>query len=194
MARIAGVKSIHIAKITSYGENGKPVYGEVKELKQFISFSSTKNFSEMNWYSNDIVEETFKNVVDMDIEIVLGKLDNETKGLIMGSQYTEKGVLIEKADDAQAEFAIIVVLSQMGTTNGTINQVFYRTKLTMDGVSAETKTDSVTDSQLTLTGKAIPLSNGRISCTIDSLDPKADSQIIANWTKSVYDPDEHKSL
>ena len=38
MARIAGVKSIHIAKITSYGENGKPVYGEVKELKQFISF------------------------------------------------------------------------------------------------------------------------------------------------------------
>ena len=96
MARIAGVKSIHIAKIESYGENGKPVYGEVKELKQFISFSSTKNFSEMNWYSNDIVEETFKTVVDVELEIVLGKLDNETKGLIMGSQYTEKGVLVEK--------------------------------------------------------------------------------------------------
>ena len=189
MARIAGVKSIHIAKIESYDEGGKPLYGEVKELKQFISFSSTKNFSEMNWYSNDIVEETFKTVVDMELEIVLGKLDNETKGLIMGSQYTEKGVLIEKADDAQAEFAIIVVLSQMGTTNGTINQVFYLTKLTMDGVSAETKTDSVTDSKLTLTGRAIPLSNGRISCTIDSLDSKADSQVIANWTKSVYDPD-----
>ena len=190
MARIAGVKSIHIAKIESYDESGKPTYGAVKELKQFISFSSTKNFSEMNWYSNDIVEETFKNVVDMDIEIVLGKLDNETKGLIMGSEYNEKGVLIEKADDAQAEFAIIVVLSQMGTTNGTLNQVFYRTKLTMDGVSAETKTDSVTDSQLTLTGKAIPLSNGRIACTIDSLDSKADAQVIANWTKSVYDPDQ----
>ena len=189
MARIAGVKSIHIAKIESYDEGGKPKNGEIKELKQFISFSSTKNFSEMNWYSNDIVEDTFKTVVDMELEIVLGKLDNETKGLIMGSQYTEKGVLVEKADDAQAEFAIIVVLSQMGTTNGTINQVFYRTKLTMDGVSAETKTDSVTDSQLTLTGRAIPLSNGRISCTIDSLDSKADAQVIANWTKSVYDPD-----
>ena len=188
MARIAGVKSIHIAKIESYGENGKPTYGEIKELKQFISFSSTKNFSEMNWYSNDIVEETFKTVVDMELEIVLGKLDNETKGLIMGSQYTNKGVLVEKADDAQAEFAVIVVLSQMGSTNGTVNQVFYRTKLTMDGVSAETKTDSVTDSQLTLTGRAIPLADGRISCTIDSLDPKADSQVITNWTKSVYDP------
>ena len=194
MARIAGVKSIHIAKIESYGENGKPVYGEVKELKQFISFSSTKNFSEMNWYSNDIVEETFKTVVDMDIEIVLGKLDNETKGLIMGSQYTNKGVLVEKADDAQAEFAVIVVLSQMGATNGTINQVFYRTKLSIDGLSAETKTDSITDSQLTLNGRAIPLADGRISCTIDSLDPKADAQVVANWTKSVYDPTQSPSL
>ena len=188
MARIAGVKSIHIAKIESYGENGKPAYGEVKELKQFISFSSTKNFSEMNWYSNDIVEETFKTVVDVELEIVLGKLDNETKGLIMGSQYTNKGVLVEKADDAQAEFAVIVVLSQMGATNGTINQVFYRTKLSIDGLSAETKTDSITDSQLTLTGRAIPLADGRISCTIDSLDETADSQVVANWTKSVYDP------
>ena len=187
MARIAGVKSIHIAKIESYDEGGKPVYGEVKELKQFISFSSTKNFSEMNWYSNDIVEETFKTVVDMELEIVLGKLDNETKALIMGSEYNDKGVLVEKADDAQAEFAVIVVLSQMGTTNGTINQVFYRTKLTMDGLSAETKTDSVTDSQLTLTGRAIPLADGRISCTIDSLDETADSEVVANWTKSVYD-------
>lgn len=49
MARIAGVKFLGLAKIESYGENGKPVYGEVKEIKQFISFSSTKNFSEMNW-------------------------------------------------------------------------------------------------------------------------------------------------
>ena len=187
MARIAGVKSIHIAKIESYGENGKPTYGEIKELKQFISFSSTKNFSEMNWYSNDIVEETFKSVVDMELEIVLGKLDNETKALIMGSEYNSKGVLVEKSDDAQAEFAVIVVLSQMGTTNGTINQVFYRTKLSIDGLSAETKTDSVTDSQLTLTGRAIPLADGRISCTVDSLDETADEEVVANWTKSVYD-------
>ena len=189
MARIAGVKSIHIAKIESYDEGGKPVYGEIKELKQFISFSSTKNFSEMNWYSNDIVEETFKTVVDMELEIVLGKLDNKTKGLIMGSQYTEKGVLIEKADDAQAEFAIIVVLSQMGTTNGTLNYVFYRTKMTLEGIEAETKTDSITDSQVTLSGKAIPLANGRIASSIDSLDSKADTQVVANWTKTVYVPE-----
>ena len=188
MARIAGVQYLGIAKIESYDESNLPVYGEVQEIRQFISFSSTKNFSEMNWYSNDIVEETFKNVVDIDIEIVLGKLSNELKALIMGSTYTEEGVMIEASNDAQQEFAVIVVLSQMGTTNGTLNYVFYRTKLTLEGVEAETKTDSITDSQLTLSGKAIPLSNGRIASSIDSLDAKADDTVISNWTKNVYMP------
>ena len=189
MARIAGVQYLGIAKIESYDENNLPVYGDVQEIRQFISFSSTKNFSEMNWYSNDIVEETFKNVVDIDVEIVLGKLSNELKALIMGSTYTEQGVMVEASNDAQQEFAVIVVLSQMGTVNGTLNYVFYRTKLTLEGVEAETKTDSITDSQLTLSGKAIPLANGRIASSIDSLDAKADSTVITNWTKSVYMPD-----
>lgn len=188
MARIAGVQYLGIAKIESYDENNLPVYGDVQEIRQFISFSSTKNFSEMNWYSNDIVEETFKNVVDIDVEIVLGKLSNEVKALIMGSTYTESGVMIEASNDAQQEFAVIVVLSQMGTVNGTLNYVFYRTKLTLEGVEAETKTDSITDSQLTLSGKAIPLANGRIASSIDSLDSKADAQVIENWTKDVYMP------
>ena len=183
------VQYLGIAKIESYNESNLPVYGEVQEIRQFISFSSTKNFSEMNWYSNDIVEETFKNVVDIDVEIVLGKLSNEVKSLIMGSTYTDKGVMVEASNDAQQEFAVIVVLSQMGTVNGTLNYVFYRTKLTLEGVEAETKTDSITDSQLTLSGKAIPLANGRIASSIDSLDAKADSTVISNWTKSVYMPE-----
>ena len=189
MARIAGVQYLGIAKIESYDENNLPVYGEIQEIRQFISFSSTKNFSEMNWYSNDIVEETFKNVVDIDVEIVLGKLSNELKALFMGSTYTDKGVMVEASNDAQQEFAVIVVLSQMGTTNGTLNYVFYRTKMTLEGIEAETKTDSITDSQVTLSGKAIPLANGRIASSIDSLDTNADAEVVANWTTSVYNPD-----
>ena len=189
MARIAGVQYLGVAKIESYDESNLPVYDEVQEIRQFISFSSTKNFSEMNWYSNDIVEETFKNVVDIDIEIVLGKLSNELKALFMGSTYTDKGVMVEASNDAQQEFAVIVVLSQMGTVNGTLNYVFYRTKLTLEGIEAETKTDSITDSQVTLSGKAIPLANGRIASSIDSLDANADAQVVANWTNSVYIPE-----
>ena len=48
MARISGVKYLGIAEITGYTA-GKPTYGAIQELKQFISFSSTKNFSETSW-------------------------------------------------------------------------------------------------------------------------------------------------
>ena len=76
MARIAGAifrnrkKSNHMMKI---------IYQFTVKFKKFISFSSTKNFSEMNWYSNDIVEETFKNVVDIELKCFIGKLSNELK-------------------------------------------------------------------------------------------------------------------
>ena len=43
------VQYLGIAKIESYDENNLPVYGKIQEIRQFISFSSTKNFSEMNW-------------------------------------------------------------------------------------------------------------------------------------------------
>lgn len=186
MARIAGVKFLGIAPLT-YDESGNPQYGAVTEIKQFVSFSGSKNFSEMNWYSNDVVEETFANVVDIDLEIVVGRLSAELRSRLMGSEYSqENGVMVEKSDDAQQEFALIVVLSQMGTVNGTVNQVYYRVKLTVDGYEAETKTDSITDSTVTITGKAIPLSDGRIVASIDSLDEHASEEIINNWTTAVY--------
>lgn len=188
MARIAGVKYLGIAPLT-YTVDGKPQWGTPVEIKQFVSFSGTKNFSEMNWYSNDVVEETFKGVVDIDLEIVVGRLSAELRSMLMGSEYDqETGVMVEKSDDAQKEFGLIVVLSQMGTTNGTVNQVYYRVKLTVDGYEAETKTDSVTDSPVTISGKAIPLSDGRIVSTIDSLDPNADPTVLANWKNAVYNP------
>ena len=58
----------------------------------------------MSWYSNDVVEETFKNVVDVDLEIVVGRLSPELRATLMGSEYTEKGVMVEKSDDVQPEF------------------------------------------------------------------------------------------
>lgn len=186
MARIAGVKFLGIAPLT-ISESGVPSYGEVKEIKQFVSFSGTKNFSEMSWYSNDVTEETFKNVVDVDVEIVVGKLQNEIKALLVGSDYNaETGVLTESSTDAQKEFALIVVLSQMGSEFGTLNQVYYRCKLNVENLEGETKTDSVTDSPVTISGKAIPLPNGRIGCSIDSLDSAADQAIVKDWTKDVY--------
>ena len=185
MSRIAGVKYLGIAPITKQS-GGKESYGSPIELKQFVSFSATKNYSETSWYSNDQTEETFNAIVDEDIEIVLGHLSGDLRAKLSGANYDAKGVMTEKSDDEQAEFGLIVVLSQL--PKGTLNKAYYRVKLKVESTEGETKTDSINDSTVTLTGKAIPNSEGIICRTIDSTDTNADAGVVSNWTKNVYVP------
>lgn len=184
MSRIAGVKYLGIAPIKKSGT--KETYETPIELKQFVSFSATKNYSETSWYSNDQTEETFNAIVDEDIEIVLGHLSGDLRAKLSGATYDSKGVMTEKSDDEQAEFGLIVVLSQLPT--GTLNKAYYRVKLKVEATEGETKTDSINDSTVTLSGKAIPNSEGIICRTIDSTDTTADATVVSNWTKAVYVP------
>lgn len=186
MSRIAGVKYLGIAPINKSG--GRETYETPIELKQFVSFSATKNYSETSWYSNDQTEETFNAIVDEDIEIVLGHLPGNLRAKLSGANYDAKGVMTEKSDDEQPEFGLIVVLSQLPT--GTLNKAYYRVKLKVEATEGETKTDSINDSTVTLTGKAIPNSEGIICRTIDSTDTTADATVVTNWTKAVYVPAE----
>lgn len=186
MSRIAGVKYLGIAPINKSG--GRETYETPIELKQFVSFSATKNYSETSWYSNDQTEETFNAIVDEDIEIVLGHLSGDLRAKLSGANYDAKGVMTEKSDDEQPEFGLIVVLSQLPT--GTLNKAYYRVKLKVEATEGETKTDSINDSTVTLTGKAIPNSEGIICRTIDSTDATADATVVTNWTKKVYVPAE----
>lgn len=48
MSRIAGVQYLALCDITS-GAGGAVTYGTPTEIKQFISFSATKNFSDTSW-------------------------------------------------------------------------------------------------------------------------------------------------
>ena len=184
MSRIAGVKYLAIAPINKSG--GRETYETPIELKQFVSFSATKNYSETSWYSNDQTEETFNAIVDEDIEIVLGHLSGDLRAKLSGANYDAKGVMTEKSDDEQPEFGLIVVLSKLPT--GTLNKAYYRVKLKVEATEGETKTDSINDSTVTLTGKAIPNSEGIICRTIDSTDTTADATVISNWTNAVYVP------
>lgn len=186
MSRIAGVKYLGIAPINKSGL--KETYEAPIELKQFVSFSATKNYSETSWYSNDQTEETFNAIVDEDIEIVLGHLSGDLRAKLSGANYDDKGVMTEKSDDEQAEFGLIVVLSQL--PKGTLNKAYYRVKLKVESTEGETKTDSINDSTVTLSGKAIPNSEGIICRTIDSTDENADSTVVSKWTTAVYVPTE----
>lgn len=188
--RISGVLFLGIAPLQSDSGSAAPIWGEVVEIPQFENFSGEKQYSSADWYSNDRIEMSLKNISSIDFEITVGSLSSELRGMLTGASYDdENGVLIENADDAQAEYALIVRFSQMSAgAAGTYDVVYYRCTLSVDNLEAETKTDSINTTSITITGKAIPLRNGMIGASIDSYDENADTSVIDNWTKSVYFP------
>ena len=192
MARISGVQSVHIAQITTLGDTlDTTEFGEVIKLPQFISWTSTANRADAAWYSEDSTEETFSQITDYELEFVVGNLSLEHRALISGGtlvplQADIPAHVVYKKDDTQPEFAVIVKFSQQGNgKTGTVCQVYYRTKLNATSVEAETKTDSVTDSPFTITGKGIPLPDQTIMAQVDSYDA-ATSAVVSAWTTKPY--------
>ena len=131
---------------------------------------------------------SLKNITSVDFEITVGTISAEVRSMLTGATYDEEtGVLVERSDDAQSEYALIVRFSQMSAgSSGTYDIVYYRCTLSVDNLEAETKTDSINTTSITITGKAIPLRNGEIGASIDSFDENADPTIIQNWTSAVY--------
>jgi phi13 family phage major tail protein len=188
--RISGVLFLGIAPLLKDDGTESPTWGSVIEIPQFENFSGEKQYSSADWYSNDRIEMSLKNISSVDFEITVGSLSSELRAMLTGATYNqENGVLVENADDAQAEYALVIRFSQMSAgAAGTYDVVYYRCTLSVDNLEAETKTDSINTTSITITGKAIPLRSGTIGASIDSYDENADESIINNWTKSVYYP------
>ena len=187
--RISGVLFLGIAPLTS-DDGVKPTWGEVVEIPQFENFSGEKQYSSAEWYSNDRIEMSLKNITSVDFEITVGTISAEVRALLTGATYDqETGVLLERSDDAQSEYALIIRFSQMSAGSaGTYDVVYYRCTLSVDNLEAETKTDSINTTSITITGKAIPLRNGAIGASIDSFDEKAQKSVIDGWLDAVYYP------
>ena len=103
--RISGVLFLGIAPLTS-DDGVNPTWGEVVEIPQFENFSGEKQYSSAEWYSNDRIEMSLKNITSVDFEITVGTISAEVRALLTGATYdSETGVLLERSDDAQSEYA-----------------------------------------------------------------------------------------
>ena len=57
---------------------------------------------------------SLKNITSVDFEITVGTISAEVRALLTGATYDqETGVLLERSDDAQSEYALIIRFSQM---------------------------------------------------------------------------------
>lgn len=147
--RICGLRNIHIAKKTAEG-----TYETPKKLVGAKSLSTKNNLSETSFYSDDVMDFYQKGITSMEVEIELAYLTPELEALITGKTFDEAtGALISSANDQAATFAL---LYEATTLEQPIRRVVYECILSRDEFSTATKTDSISEQTIKLTGKAKP--------------------------------------
>lgn len=184
MSRIIGCRDLHIAELLTDPATGKPTYGTPKRVPSLISVSVSDTVEQVNFYSDDTVEQTSSKTSSKTVTIELGYLSNELESEITGKTFGTDGVLIQGASDAPKELALLFRAPK--SKNGDFRYVcLYKGTLNRTENQYDTQEDIVESANITLTGTFIPcLSNGRMSAVADSED--SDGTVISGWFTSVY--------
>ena len=104
MARVKGLKDIHIAMLLTDTEAGA-TYEVPKKLERSIKASLKPKASQVKNYSDDSVEEVINSFDSVDVEIEVNTLSIESRAILQGAKLV-KGVLLEKASDIAPTVAL----------------------------------------------------------------------------------------
>ena len=178
--RIIGLKNIHIAKITGKDRQGKYTYDTPVKLEGAKTFNTTNEVSENSFYSDDVMDYYSKNITSMTLEIELAYLTPEIESLLTGKTY-KNGALVSGASDTASSFAIMY---EMTTLEEPIRRVIYDCVLSKDEQSSSTKTDSVDEQLVKLTGKAKPDVQGNFDAILDKNHIPSDSTEQGKFTNA----------
>lgn len=104
MARLVGLKDIHIAKVTSNTDVEYKTETPVKLFKAISAKVSVKR-SEEKIHSDDVVEDILSALDSIEVEIEGDSLTMEHTALLMGSTL-ENGLLFDNEADMASEIAL----------------------------------------------------------------------------------------
>lgn len=185
MARIIGCRDLHIAQLKTDPTSGKPTYMTPVRVPSLISISISDSVEQSKFYSDDSVEQSFSKTASKEVDIELGYLTNELEALITGKTLDEKGVLIQKGDDAPKELAILFRAPK--SKDGAFRYMcLYKGTLARTESEYNTQEDAVESATVSLTGTFIQLlSTGQMAATADSDDEKT-AEAVTAWFTTVY--------
>ena len=159
--RVVGLKNIHIAKLKANGEYEAPI-----KLVGAKSVKTTNENNEIAFYSDDIMDYYGNALTAMSIEVEMSYLTPEIEALLCGKEITSNGAMLTGASDAQATVAFMY---EMSTLDKPVRRCLYEVILTKSESEATTKTDSVEEKTIKLTGKAKPRSiDGKFDIVMDA--------------------------
>ncbi|WP_294363606.1 major tail protein [uncultured Clostridium sp.] len=158
--RIVGLKNIHIAKLKADGSYEAPI-----KLVGAKSVKTTNENNEIAFYSDDIIDYYGNALSAMSVEVEMAYLTPEIEALLTGKEIASNGALITGASDSQATVAFMY---EMSTLDKPIRRCLYEVILTKSESEATTKTDSVEEKTIKLTGKAKPRAiDGKFDIVMD---------------------------
>ena len=159
--RVVGLKNIHIAKLKADGKYEVPI-----KLVGAKSVKTTNENNEIAFYSDDIMDYYGNALTAMSIEVEMAYLTPEIEALLTGKEITSNGAMVTGTSDAQATVAF---LYEMSTLDKPVRRCLYEVILTKSESEATTKTDSIEEKTIKLTGEAKPRSvDGKFDIVMDA--------------------------
>lgn len=180
--RAIGCKNLYYA-VGTVAQDGAITYGTPKRIIGLQELSTTNNYAEYQFYSDNKADESGKNLVSVDITAIIKGLDPEIEAELMGKSY-EDGVLTTNVNDKQAVVALMYEITTLGAS---YFRVLYNCKLAKDELSSTGESDSIESDDVTLTGSAIANEEGVVERLIDGA-ILSTASIITNFFKEVYKP------
>ena len=177
--RQVGLKDFHVCKIISDTPGVGATYEEPVRIPGIISANMSTERSTENYYSDDIVEETFSSFNSIQLEVEISNLSQEERALLLGQKVVQ-GVSAASADDVSAEVGIMF---RSKRTDGRYRYVaLTRGKFVEPSESFATESDSVSPQTMTLSFTGIPLQcNGIYKITADEGEAELPSQYIETF-------------
>ena len=177
--RQVGLKDFHVCKILTDVVGSGATYDTPVRIPGIISATMSTERSTENYYSDDIVEETFSSFNSISLEVEISNLSQSERALLLGQTVT-KGVSAASADDTAKEVGIMF---RSKRTDGKYRYVaLTRGKFVEPSESFATESDSVSPQTMTLTFTGIPLQcNGIYKITADEGESGLPSDYLKNF-------------
>ena len=152
--RQVGLKDFHVCKLVSDTPGVGATYEAPVRIPGIISATMSTERATENYYSDDMVEETFSSFNSITLEVEVSNLSQAERALLLG-QTVVKGVSAAATDDTASEVGIMF---RSKRTNGIYRYVaLTKGKFVEPSESFATESDSLSPQTMTLTFTGIPL-------------------------------------
>lgn len=173
------LKNAHYALIESMTES-TVTYANPVALPGAVSISLDANGEPENFYADGIAYYVINNNMGYDGDLELALIPESFRTDILKEKMDSKGVLIENADVELGSFAL---LFEFDGDQRHIRHVLYNCSASRPNIEGKTNEDTKEVQTEKLSIKATPLSNGIVKSKTST---GTDSEVYANWYKSVY--------